>query len=144
MLTIMAVFVIRFTLPAFNAGPDSCSGQIPLDDLATVELLFAPTGEEPRIAATGHTCYEREGQPDSLVADFGPGSFDLSVVTWDKSNNRSCLGPIIHAVSTTAVIGRATPPEPTQVVYDIAGRRVWPPLVPGVYFTKGHKVVIIR
>lgn len=124
--------VLHFTLPTRNAaGPGSCEmGETPLADLAAVRLYGAE-----RWGQIGLLQEHRAGQPgaaDSFAVALGALPLSLWVATVDALGHESCWSDPVQLGGGVGV--EPEPSGPAVRWYDVAGRRVYRPSLPGIYF----------
>lgn len=143
--TMLLAAVLRFTLPSYNApkscDPDSTSV---LHDLGTVQGWGQQRGRLNTILLRNKNVRGREGLADSLELPIDASVWTAWVTTRDTLGNQSCQSPPVGFNLTTGVPPDSIPLRHEEW-FDVAGRRVKPPIGPGVYIvrtgTRTRKVV---
>jgi len=137
---------LLFTMPCTTALPGDCTdGLVPLDDLDSAFVYArAPGGPAHityRLDASPYACWTFTCPAGAVL----PGD-SVWIVTSDFAGNRSCRSNVVIFGSTAAVEPQ-TASAPDRW-YDVAGRRVEPPRMPGWYILRRgdawRRVVVLR
>ena len=91
---------------------------------------------------------KREHETRAARGPVPPGQWSLAVQTSDVAGNRSCPSQAIPVNWQVDAPQAAKDGPQATVLYDVFGRRVTPPLPPGVYWQKTgrsvKKVLVLR
>jgi hypothetical protein len=153
---ILLAVSLTFTLPDSNAAQDPVgravcsSGSFLLSDLDSVYLCVQSAAHPLPYIAQRLSVRGQEGRSCTMmVPDADTLLGQAWVVTRDTSGNPSCPSNVVlfGGGLLQAPHGPAKPELPK--LYDLAGRRVYAPLLPGVYFerragTHARRVVVLR
>lgn len=147
MLILGTAFTLWYSLPSEEAGTDPCAMSDPpskLRDLATVQAWGVPQHTSVPLLLREKQVGGREGERDSLRITVDERPWIVWLVTRDSVGNVACDSPHVGLNLTVDV-----PPDTLVAArwYDVAGRRVRPPLPPGVYVVRQgdhvRKVVLL-
>ena len=87
------------------------------------------------------------GSRDTFELDQDPPGGTFAVAAVDSHGLEGCWTLRTVGIPPLGVQGGGAPRD-AEPWYDVAGRRVYPPLAPGIYFTRGphgaHRVVVLR
>lgn len=142
--------VVYWTMPSIDADSATCigwAGANPTIDLESVYVWGTPRWSTVPQILDRRLARGREGMPDSEVLNLA-GIWSLYVTTKDSLGNESCPSNVI-TLGGIAGVGSPTPRRrPLPELFDVAGRRVRAPFIPGIYFRRAGdslaRVVIVR
>lgn len=159
---IALAIVVSFTLPDSNAAVDSVGrsvtwpfvcdrGSFLLSDLDSAFVWVQSYAHPQSYVARALGVRGLEGEPCSVaIPDADTTGGQVQVVTSDRAGNRSCGSNVVLLHGGALEAPRGPPPlesGPSRL-YDLSGRRVQPPLAPGVYFERHasgvQRIVVIR
>ena len=145
-LSVLLAVTVAFTLPRFNVAATGClAGTTPMTDLDSVFVWMQPQGATKPSLAYKASVRGMEGAP--LQVSLATSSVaTVWVVTKDRSGNLSCDSNLLTVNATTDVQGG---PAAKAEWFDVFGRRVRPPVSPGIYMVRrgrgpATRVVVVR
>ena len=137
-LDALVAMTLHFTYPTRSEAHCTMLVDVPLDDLAAVEVHFWPRYAHQDSVIYTAPANGREGTPESLTVTVDSEG-TLWVVTVDNAGNASCASNYVGVAYTTSVPPQWSASQRTEW-FDVAGRKYHTePNMPGVYLVRQGK-----